>query len=142
MYKVANASACVPWPGCRTAAGYGRLKTEYAHRFVWRLLHGAIPDGLCVCHRCDNPLCVNPSHLFLGSATEGQARKAAPARRGAFSGNSKLTDADVRSIRVRAVVGVQGSKKDPGNLRALADEYGITTTAIWAIVRRKTWRHV
>jgi hypothetical protein len=67
----AGESACWPYTGATRANGYGRLilrgKHELAHRMAYRFARGKIPDGLFVCHRCDNPPCCNPDHLFLGT---------------------------------------------------------------------------
>jgi hypothetical protein len=81
---VRQPSDCWEWTGCRTALGYGRFgigkRVVKAHRRAWELVNGAIPDGLWVLHKCDNPPCVNPSHLWLGTDAENQHDMSAKGR--------------------------------------------------------------
>lgn len=81
--KVDKSGECWVWTGCRHVAGYGRFNTQdaqwsgvvYAHRMAWELTHGPIPPGLHVLHRCDNPPCCNPEHLWLGTNADNHADK-------------------------------------------------------------------
>jgi hypothetical protein len=156
--KVDTSGECWEWTaGC--VAGYGRInintnginKEVGAHRVSYELHYGTIPEGLLVCHHCDNPRCVRPDHLFLGTPADNSkdaARKGRmlagdrhPSRlrpetrpRGENNTNAKLTDEKVRAIRERHSAGVY--------IKALAREYGVDKKAIQNIVRRITWRHV
>lgn len=134
-------SGCWEWTGFRDRDGYGRIRTsrrDAAHRAAWLLSHFVIPEGMHVLHRCDNPPCVNPAHLFLGTqpvnvadmTAKGRAQKA----RGERNANAKLTEQDVRHIRAAVQAGA--------SVRGLARELGVRHGAIQFIVSGKAWRHV
>jgi hypothetical protein len=137
--KSADPDDCWLWTGL-TKKGYGyfviNARQVRAHRFSYELVNGPIPDGYIVCHRCDNPACVNPAHLFLGTATINMADKMGKGReaRGARIKKSTLTDADIRVIRARYSAGE--------TQRAIAADFGVTNKAVGYIVRRQTWTHV
>jgi hypothetical protein len=140
--EVVTESGCWLWTGI-TIDGYGMTRRRRegggrtyrgAHRLMWERLHGSVPPGKMVCHRCDVRCCVNPAHLFLGTAADNSADAVAKGRtsRGSNRPLAKLTEADVRTIRSRV-----------GELqRVLAAEFGVGQTVISTILRRTAWRHV
>ena|SRR6266566_2085876 len=73
--KVEITTYCWIWKGAQDRSGYGIFGTTLSHRYSWKLHFCPIPKGLCVCHACDNPLCVNPSHLWLGTNTANHIDK-------------------------------------------------------------------
>jgi hypothetical protein len=134
---------CWTWNGGKDRAGYGVFTPVRgtghiaAHRYAYELEHGAIPEGAYICHTCDNPSCVNPSHLFAGTQADNarDAFEKGRTARGAKSGHARLTDAQVLEIRHRY-------ERGGISQQALADEYGVTQTNIGLIVRRKNWKHL
>jgi len=140
-------NGCWRWTGSRNKQGYGRgmRHGRYfgAHRMAWELTHGAIPPGACVLHRCDNPSCVNPAHLFLGSQrdnrldclSKGRDAPRVAAILGSRNPNSRLTADDIRSIRARYAL--RGTTKSE-----IARDFGVTDVLVGMIVRRKIWRHI
>lgn len=142
--KVEKTDSCWLWTGGSDCNGYGRMGvgrsdegTILAHRFSYELHRGPIAGNLFVCHRCDNPQCVNPNHLFLGTALDNVQDMIAKSRNahGEKAPWSKLTETQVTEIRQRYAAGGITQK-------ALAKEYGLIQTTVGEIVRRVIWKHV
>lgn len=133
--KSAGPNACWPWTRGTIPEGYGSFswlgKTRTSHRLVWELTFGPIPDGTFVCHKCDNPSCCNPSHLFLGTPADNMADMAAKGR-GVKLGNAKLTREQARSIRARHASGTKTA--------TLAREYSVHVCTIHRILNLKSWK--
>lgn len=132
---------CVVHPGWRDKDGYVRAKVAggrrvFVHRFAWESAHGSIPPGMVVCHHCDNPPCVNPDHLFLGTNAENLEDMTRKGRRtrGDTHGMSRLSEADIPVIRSLRAAGVA--------LSVVAARYGVSITTISRVATGKTWRHV
>jgi hypothetical protein len=140
--KVHKTDGCWLWTASLGTHGYGQIgvgnTVKGAYRVAWELTFGPIPKGLSVCHRCDNPKCVRPSHLFIATqagnlrdmTTKGR-RRSSP-NPGERNGNHRLTATNVAAIRRRHAAGE--------SLRALGHDYGVWHTTIADIVKRRTWR--
>lgn len=130
---------CWPWLAAVSSKGYGRFWDPCSglnmrtNRFAWEQAHGQIPTGLQVLHRCDNPTCVNPRHLFLGTNDDNVRDKVEKGRqiRGERNGKSVLREWQVAMIR-----------ESPLSGRVLARQFGVARTTIRLIRRGHTWRHV
>ena len=139
---------CIAWEGPLTPKGYGMTRLNVgmnqvgSHRVVYCVEHGLdLSDiaGQLVRHKCDNPSCVQPSHLELGTYQDNMDDKVKRDRsaKGEGHGSSKLTEDQVRCIRDRYV---KGCKVNGQN--ALAKEFGVRQNLIFRIVHNELWRHV
>lgn len=139
--------ACWLWTKSLSRYGYGQQwvggKNWITHRLAWTLTNGEIPKGLCLCHRCDNPACVRPDHMFLGTQRDNLRDMRAKGRernyrtdppRGELNGRARLTVDDVREIRRRAALGVSHSE--------IGRAFKYHRANVAHIVNRRVWKHV
>jgi len=162
--KYYNGTPCLNWTKSLDTSGYGRLqinkKLIRAHRFAYETTYGKIPKGMCVCHHCDNPICCEPTHLFLGTQKDNMVdkyRKNRQSRIGAYNpatGNnhgshthpervargerqhlSKFTKEQIIKIR---------NEYDPikNSSYKLAKKYDVYSSTILRIINKKTWKHI
>lgn len=138
---VNKTDGCWEWTASLRGSGYGQFRVAVgtspvrAHRFVWTLTYGAIPDGLFVCHHCDNRKCVRPDHLFLGTSQHNVADMFRKDRQSGVDrrrGQAKLTPKSV--IEIREVYAAGGE-----SARQLAERYGVHFTTIIRAVSHKHW---
>jgi hypothetical protein len=128
---------CWNWKGAKDLDGYGFIKSKEgpqlrAHRAMYELHYGAIPPGLVVCHKCDNPSCVNPDHLFAGTPKENTqdmlAKSRGGDRRGTKNGVAKLTEQQVLEIYASSWPTVR-----------IAATYKISDATVYAIKNGRAW---
>jgi len=136
--KIAD-NGCWEWQGGLDKDGYGQLaapEESRAHRVAWFLVNGPIPEGLRVLHRCDNPPCCNPLHLFLGDnlANSRDMVNKGRSMAGIKNAFSKLTTEQVIEIRKRRAEGIL--------LNDLAEEFSVAFSTISKISLKKAWKHV
>lgn len=135
-----DAGSCWEWTAYKQGKGYGLIGTANgsarAHRISWRIHNGPIPKGLFVLHRCDNPACVNPDHLFLGTHKDNMSDRQRKKRHayGTRNGNAKLNPESVRAIRALAQQSI--------SRRIIANIFNIHPDHVKKIVARRAWKHV
>lgn len=136
MTRFNKVGECWIW---RNAYRYGKIeidgRTTPAHRLAYEHWNGPIPEGMCVCHTCDNKACVNPAHLFVGTVADNSrdaaVKKLYWRRFGVANLQAKLTDEQVLDIRA-----------DTRTQKVIADSYGVDPSTVSYIKTRKRWRHI
>lgn len=131
---------CWEWLGEQSDGGYGRVWTTIsgksvrrsAHRLAWSIENGPIPEGMLICHKCDNPPCIRPTHLFLGSQEDNMLDATSKGRVG-----TRLSAEDARRIRNE----VKPWSRQGQGITAAAQKYGVSRQTIGAILRGRTWLH-
>ncbi len=155
--KVDTSGECWEWTGAHSFGGYGQMSVPgpppqrpvRAHRISYELANGPIPDGMCVLHHCDNPPCVRPDHLFLGTlrdnsqdmSSKGRSRRGRTAERpDRIKRGSELPQAQLTADDVRAIRAAYDSSR--GIYRRLGRQYGVSWGTIRHVIMRETWRHI
>jgi len=143
--KSLGSNGCWIWLMSVDSDGYGHIgrydKLIACHRLAYKLTFGSIPEGKSVLHSCDNPVCVNPKHLFIGTQLINMQDCTNKGRRRPQSGennsNATLRKEDIRLIRE---VYVAGSRNGEGSSKALSKRFGVTSATIQRIVNGKLWK--
>lgn len=140
----AGPDECWLWTAYRSAHGHGQFRVtkkpsrvEHAHRYAYILSMGPIPEGMVIRHKCDNPPCVNPAHLEVGTHADNVADRVERGRSaiGSANGRAKLSEKTAEGIRLRYAMG--------GNTKAqLSREYGVSQRTIADVINGKKWKHV
>lgn len=143
--RVRENNGCWEWQGSIQPNGYGAVSyqgvSRYAHRVAYEITYGTIPDGMFVCHHCDNRKCVRLDHLFLGTNADNmrdmsQKGRARPpvALKGEACPTSKLTEAQVHAIRSERINGATWME--------LVRKYNVGRTTVKRVVKRLSWAHI
>ena len=141
VHKPLDLNDCWTWTGYISKDGYGSFTPSKipirAHRFMYQLTHGVIPPGMLICHTCDNPICVNDAHLFLGSNSDNMKDAASKGRldgkKGSDNPLAKLAEKQVLKIR---------SLKGTLTTRQIAKIFDISHSHVLNIQNRKAWTHI
>ena len=140
--SVNKETECWEWSAHRNSGGYGTInaggKVQLAHRLSYRLFKRPIPEGMCVCHRCDNPCCVNPDHLWLATNAENvrdrDEKGRLDCRVGENNGNAKITE-----VVAFDIVELLSEGQGPAEI---ARKLGVGPGIVYSIKYNRTWKHI
>ena len=137
-----HSNKCWIWTGSKDKAGYGLLrmgkKFIKSHRYAYQLYNGNFDNKLFVCHKCDNPSCNNPEHLFLGTAKENNLDRVNKNR----NANQKGSNQTSAILNEKLVLEIRDKLKNGYLAKYLAIDYGVHKTTIADIKHRRTWSHI
>lgn len=140
--KADDLNSCWIWIGGKNESGYGRInfknrEVKLAHRVAFELCFGPIPEGKKVCHRCDNPPCCNPFHLFIGTQADNMADCLKKNRfaKGESRPDSKLTNEQVRYIR-------ENYSFRKVTHKMLGKLFGVSSGCVLKVIKNRTWSHI
>lgn len=141
LKSVTKLNGCIEWIGNKNNKGYGIMevagRTLACHRLAWELANNKkVPNNMCVCHSCDNPPCINPAHLWIGTRADNHIDMVNKNRHAhGKNSNSRLTEQQVLQIRSEY-------KGIRGEYRRIAERLGVSRSVIEDVVQRKTWSHI
>ena len=144
--NVKSDNECWNWTASKKKHGYGKLGVgkgqEVAHRVSWVIHYGKIPKGMCVCHHCDNPSCVNPKHLFLGVHADNMLdmKKKGRAKGHIGESNPKAILSEPEVIEMRKIYDSHENKY--GLTKRMSNAYEVPYGTLQKVVRRYTWNHI
>ncbi len=142
IHRTDNPDDCWEWTGTGRVDGYGQVTWEHrkygCHRVAWELAFGDIPEGMNVLHKCDNPPCCNPAHLFLGTAEDNNRDRSMKGRTvsrpGELHHGAKLTQSDVIEIRRLAAAGV--------SVGELMTRFPVKRAQMYRVIKADRWQHL
>ena len=143
LSKINKTETCWLWTKYKNKKGYGQFAVtsnniQQAHRISYELYYGEFDNNLFVCHKCDNPSCVNPDHLFLGTPQDNMTDKVKKSRQsnliGSYNPNHKLIEEDIIEIKNLLLSGMKQKE--------IAQKYNVDRMTIYYIKYNKTWKHI